>query len=436
LSNHVDISAKLDGLTGNVDQLLRSFRLLNQNLAQGGSRDHDAEIVTNLESCVRSAGKLVSSATTLVNSRSQKGSQFGSEFGTELSDQERIRIEGWIPQPTIFEATDYRNLEHSLSTRPSTLPARSLISVAKKSHTRNPPAVPQDPPSVPQTPPSTAPQDPPAVHQVRTMTKQNTEISIQNHSGPIPTSVDIDYDLIESLLMSAKNKFANKDYEGAEKVLRRIMIRANVTYITAWKWRDEILRLLTVCYCQLEWWQEAAKVLDQDFKGKEKEMATLVTEFCLEDRFDAAKNVLSRDFAGRAKILEFYAKRANWEKRWVEAEEALLKLLDSLKAERSLPGFRRPDRSLDIDRFRYMQALAEVRYAKGTLDAARDVCLKAMYGRKNTLGRTHVLYYQSINLLALICEAQNDQVEAEGYKALLPSEFEGTTLADRLRITV
>jgi hypothetical protein len=416
LSNHVDVSAKLDGLTGNVDQLLRSFRLLNQNLAQGGSRNHDAEIVTNLESCVRSAGKLVSSATTLVNSRSQRGSQFGSEFGNDLSDQERTRIEGWIPEPTIFEATDDQNLGHSLSNHPSGLSAGSLIPVAKKPHT---PVVYQEPVAVPPDPPTVL-QEPLAVPQVRTMSKQNAEITIQN------SILDIDYDLIESLLTSAKNKFANKDYEGAEKVLQRILVRAKVTYSTGWKWRDEILRMLIVCYCQLEWWEEASQVLDQDFKGKEKEMAAVVTNLCLQDRLDAAKILLSVDFADRAKILELYAKRAYWRYRWAEAEEVLLKLLESQKPERSLDGYRTLE--LSLDRFRYMQALAEVRYVTGPHETAREVCLEAMYGRKNTLGKTHVLYYESVHLLVLICEAQNDHVEAEGYKALLPTEFKGTSL--------
>jgi WD40 repeat protein len=131
LSNHADISSKLDGLTGNVDQLLRYVRLFSQKMAQEGGGNHNAAIVFNLETCVRSAGKLVSSAATLVSSRSQKGSQFGSEFGDELTDQERSQIELWIPEPTIFEETEDQSLGHSLSARPSTPPAPAALTNRK-----------------------------------------------------------------------------------------------------------------------------------------------------------------------------------------------------------------------------------------------------------------------------------------------------------------
>jgi hypothetical protein len=376
----MDILAKLNGLTADVDQLLRSFRLLNQNLTEEGSRGHETEIVTNLETCVRSAGKLVSSASTLVTSRSQNGSQFGSEFGSEFGDQERSRIEDWIPEATIFDATEAQNLgDRPMQPAPA---ARSFIPATKKSV---------------------------ALPQVRTMSK-NTEMTIQNSIR------GIDYDLMDSLLTSAENKFRNKAYAGAEEILQRMLVRANVTYSSRWKWRGQILRMLAVCYCQLERWEEAAQVLDQGFNGREQEMATVATDFCLHDRLDAAKNLLKRDFQGRDKIMEFYAKKAYWRRRWGNAEEALLKLLHSTEPEG------------ELEAFRYMQALAEVKLAKGDLEIARDLCLKAMYGRKNTLGKTHVVYYQSVNLLALICEAQNDQVEAEAYKALLPTEFKGTSL--------
>jgi hypothetical protein len=199
---------------------------------------------------------------------------------------------------------------------------------------------------------------------------------------------------------------------------------AKATYSTGWKWRDEILRMLAVCYCRLERWEKAGQVLDQDFEGKAKEMAAVATEFCLQDRLDAAKNLLSRDFEGRDKIMELYAKRAYWCRQWDEAEEALLKLLPSRESEDKLEGLR------------YMQALAEVSLAKGDIKTARERCLKAMYGRKNMLGKTHVLYYQSVNLFALICEGLNDKIGAEGYKALLPSEFKGISLLIDPELTV
>src|SRR5271163_3692564 len=120
---------------------------------------------------------------------------------------------------------------------------------------------------------------------VPTIGKQIAELTIQN------SLTDIDYDLLESWFMSAKKKFTDKDYAGTQQVLQRILTRAKVTYSTRWKWRDEILRMLAVSYCQLDMWEEAGQVLDQDFEGKAKEMEAMATEFCLQDRVNAAKNL-------------------------------------------------------------------------------------------------------------------------------------------------
>jgi hypothetical protein len=90
------VSSKLDGLTSTVNQLLQ---LLGQNLRTEDTGKDNPEVVTNLESCVRSAGRFVSSAVKLVSARSEKGSQFGSELGDDLSDIQRLRIKDWIPNP-------------------------------------------------------------------------------------------------------------------------------------------------------------------------------------------------------------------------------------------------------------------------------------------------------------------------------------------------
>lgn len=397
MSSHADISWKLESLTGNVDRLLRSFLLLNQNLTQGGSQDRKAELVMNLETCVRSAGKLVSSATTLVSRNSQKGSQFGSDFGDELTDQKKSQIESWIPEPTIYEEIEEQNLDHvPVSTRPST-PPPAPAPITSKLPNRNPVARP-----------------------VPTITKPFAEMTIKD---TLPN--DIDYDLIESLFTSAKKKFSDKDYVGAEQVIQRIVARANVTYSSHWKWRDELLKILAVIYCELKMWEKASEVLDQEFEGRDEEIKSRAEEWCFQNQCGAVKVLLTKKFEGREKIMELYAKRVYWNEQWDEAGEVLRELLNT--------------RTLELDRLRITQALAEVAFARGAarimfdntvreeknIDIARELCLTALYGRKKILGNAHVLYYQSINLLVLIYNAQGDSVEAEGYKALLPADFDG-----------
>jgi len=391
----VDVSSKLDDMTDNVSRLLKSFRAVNQNLKPESTGNNTAEHIINMETCVRSAGKLLSSATTLVSSGHDRTSQLGSEFGDELSAEHRRQIESWISEPTITEEneeashfdSDPVNTPSMVPVPHQNLPRRgsSAFTPARASLTRKPVA------------------------------------ATMNQTSAIHDSLpNIDLYLIESLVKFAKTKVAEKDYSGARKVLDRILKEARVTYRTQWKWRDEVLRMCAVTYCQLGLWADADLVLNQEFAGKHKEIATMATEFCFEDRLDRAKRLLTRKFERRDKIMEVYAKRAYWSRRWDEAEEALSTVLTSQQDER------------DIDRLRSMHALAEVHWTRGASESAWDWCMKAMDGRKEVLGESHVLYYQSVCLLALICKSRKQSVEAAKYDALLPEDFKGIILVFKL----
>ena len=398
LSNHADISSKLDDMTDNVSRLLKSFRTLNQNLKPESTGNDTAEHIINMETCVRSAGTLLSSATTLLGSGHDRTSQLGSECGDELSAQHRRQIESWIPEPTITEEneetshfdSDPVNIPSMLPVPDQNLPRRasSAFTPVRTSLTRKPVAA----------------------------TKQQT--------SPIHDSLsNIDLYLIESLIKFANAKVTEKDYSGARKVLDRILKEARVTYRTQWKWRDEVLRMCAVTYCQLGLWADADLVLNQEFVGKHEEIATMATEFCFQDKLDHAKRLLMRKFEQRDKIMELYAKRAYWGRRWEEAQEALSTVLTSQQDER------------DLDRLRFMHALAEVYWTRGARDTAWEWCMKAMDGRKEVLGESHVLYYQSVSLLALICKSRKDLVEAARYDALLPEGFKGMILVFEPELT-
>ena len=58
------------------------------------------------------------------------------------------------------------------------------------------------------------------------------------------------------------------------------------------------------------------------------------------------------------------------------------------------------------------------------IHTAEMLCLQVMQGRKDLLGKRHVLFYQTVSLLALVYEAKGDLIEAEAYKALVPEIFE------------
>ena len=96
------ISSKIDGLTVEIQQALQALRGRNQNPKDGDAAigEENSRIMNNLEACVVSAEKMVSSAATIVSSRS---SCAGSEFGEEMDESARKRVELWIQPAIVFE---------------------------------------------------------------------------------------------------------------------------------------------------------------------------------------------------------------------------------------------------------------------------------------------------------------------------------------------
>jgi tetratricopeptide (TPR) repeat protein len=111
-----NLSSKLDSLTIDIHQVLAVLRTPNQTSMPEASA-LEPRVRNNLEACARSAGRMVSSAATIVTSRSVSGSQTGSLFHDEMTEQQRIHVAEWIPSPTICEdPNEYLpNLETSYS---------------------------------------------------------------------------------------------------------------------------------------------------------------------------------------------------------------------------------------------------------------------------------------------------------------------------------
>lgn len=97
-----NLSSKLDSLTIDIHHVLAVLRTPNQTSAPEAST-LEPRVRNNLEACARSAGRMVSSAATIVTSRSVSGSQTGSLFHPEMTEQQRLHVVEWIPSPTICE---------------------------------------------------------------------------------------------------------------------------------------------------------------------------------------------------------------------------------------------------------------------------------------------------------------------------------------------
>jgi hypothetical protein len=95
------LSSKLDELTVDIQKIARS--LADQN------KSSVPEVIqsrgnSNLEACVQSAGKIVSSAASIIYERSVRGSEVGdSVLGDNLSADKWRGIAAWIPENAIVE---------------------------------------------------------------------------------------------------------------------------------------------------------------------------------------------------------------------------------------------------------------------------------------------------------------------------------------------
>jgi len=96
------VSLRLDGLTRKINQLWQSLRALRSNLT--ATADRNSEMVTTLHTCVRSAGKLVSSASARLGSRFQKDKNPASDPAPTAThsphSMDPPQYENYIPNTT------------------------------------------------------------------------------------------------------------------------------------------------------------------------------------------------------------------------------------------------------------------------------------------------------------------------------------------------
>jgi ankyrin repeat protein len=166
---------------------------------------------------------------------------------------------------------------------------------------------------------------------------------------------------------------------------------------------------------QLGKWEEASKLLDEEFEGKSKLLRSLSSEFIRQGKRTEAERVLRRDFDGRETVLISLVTLYLQDRKWSDAQRCQL---DLMKYE--------TEPTIRLERTHF---LAEICFKVKDYERAKEYCLKAIQGRQQIFGKRHHLFYQSVNLLAQILDATGDIVEAEAYKAqlaLLPPGLHGT----------
>jgi Tetratricopeptide repeat len=299
--------------------------------------------MNNLKDCVRSTRRMASSAATVITSRSVRESQIGSEIGVEMTENQRRRIEQWLPELTIFEGNQSEDVFSS----------SSASSVSKESR---------------QTIPI----------QVKT-----SDISVSERISELlsndPGHFDLEFEIIQHMRESAAKKFASQEYTEAENILFKILKRSETNFGPEYAWRAETTRMLATVYWQTNKWEEAEKVMREEWIERDKNMEMLAIALFQHGKWDEAENIL---------------------------HEILNDLMENSPQE-----------------LQVMHLLGEINLAKSNLKVAENWAVKAIRGRKLIFGND-ILFYESVNLLSQIYEAQEESTYAEAYKALLPRNFE------------
>jgi len=121
-------------------------------------------------------------------------------------------------------------------------------------------------------------------------------------------------------------------------------------------------------------------------------------------------------FDGKEKITETLTKIYDKLGKWAKLESILLEGLQGLGETQLLQT---------------MYLLAEACLGKGNLDKAEMWCQRVCRGRKQIFGDNDILYYQSLDLLARICEAcgPSKRLEVDGYRSLIPPDVQTGMIA-------
>ena len=448
----------LEDLTVKVNSLQQSIDDNKHTRLAASTNANESRIMTNLEDCVRSARRMVSSAASIVSARSVRDSQMGSEHGEQLTEQQRTRIQEWIPPPTIPEDEEHENLHMNPDDTQNEMSNNLLSTTSSNVGSPSGPGPSSD-----------------------LFSERQPETSVTSLSERMAdlSTIDPHYDLQVGLIQiwrnSASTNFETKNYAEAEKYLKRIIDRSESLFGTRFDWRSEVVEMLAIAYCHLDKCGEAEMLLGEPFEkkqevirllaakyyrigdwesgdriaksqlsGRDTDLKELLIEFCQQGRWIGVKKILEKKFEGRDQTAEALGiafchkgEPASAEKLLEEnfdGKERVLRTLsfyyfqnrELTKAEKILMDlFTNIDES-SVTYFGAMHTLAEVKLGLQKFNEAEEWALKAMRGQKSVFGMQHTLFYQSVNLLAAVYEAKDELVEAEGYRGLLPSEFEGT----------
>jgi len=204
--------------------------------------------------------------------------------------------------------------------------------------------------------------------------------------------------MIQHWLREGKSKFAERAYELAEGCLRRAYTESTSRNGFRFDGWDGTLNMLVISHCKQGNLEEAKRRLLDISK------ATKPASSALGNKSDSVvvqlTDILVAKYCEQGKLQE--------------AIDFITQIKD-IKKEKGLYY-------LDSQR-----SLAELYFRKGALEKAQGLCLEITSSSEATVGYHLEILYEATILLALIYASNEDQVEAGGRKALLPSSYQGTS---------
>ena len=259
---------------------------------------------------------------------------------------------------------------------------------------------------------------------------------------------DIELEIIELLRESAASLLRENRYAEAKEHFLRAQIRSDGKYGNQYEWKDHTIKSIALINCRLHRWSEVEEALSTRFEGRDEVLRSLTQEYSVEGKLDEAVEVLNREkeFEGRDETIRRIAEDLCRQKKWAEAVKftqlkfvgregplevvaagfqqtgmwakatSILKELLDLQIPRSLSS------STET-----MHALANSYLHQKDFMNAVEWCKDTQLLRIRTVGRKHILFYQTLNLRARIARQRGDSEEADSLRLLIPPHIlEGT----------
>jgi len=310
---------RLEHLTTDMHQLY--WLLRNQTPS-------NSYIISNLQECLQSASKILSSAKVIVEYRRSSGSE-PRDSDSSVHQEESKKVAKWLPQvPSEFEGSTISPISPvpsaSVGWDDKSLPrvsSKSTLRTARSNFSIAPPKyIGSSGTTIPEL--------------FSTVTSRGTATT---RPSPPPSDAKVDYegaavmDMIQQTLKLGSDSFVAKEYTKAELLLRKVLKQSEFKFGVNFAWRAQLTAMLVEIYYEVGKQDAANHLLDQQCESREKAFEILVVKFVQDRKWDYIAQLLAHGFQGREDALE----RISRAKRWEEAKKTLLDLMTYRADERT-----------------------------------------------------------------------------------------------------